>query len=39
MVIFSCGTKKLQTIPNIKLKKDEANGLKLAGRSVTSYSK
>jgi hypothetical protein len=39
MVSFSCGTEKLQTIPNIKVRKDEANGLKLAGRNVTSYSK
>jgi hypothetical protein len=39
MVSFSCGTKKLQTIPNIKVRKDEAKALKLAVRSVTSYRK
>jgi len=39
MASFSCGRKKLQTIPNIKVRKDETNGLKFAGRNVTSYSK
>jgi hypothetical protein len=39
MVSFSCGTKYLQKIPNIKVRKEVVNGLALAGRSVTSYNK
>jgi hypothetical protein len=39
MFSFSCGTKNLQKIPNIKVRKDVGNGLTRAGRSGSSCNK